>query len=64
MQLWRPVLAALLAAPLGAMLRGLWLNAPVLPVFAVVMGAVLGAAMFAWRLLAAAFLRRRLPTAG
>jgi len=64
MQLWRPVLAALLAAPLGAMLRGLWLNAPVLPVFAVVMGAVLGAAMFAWRLLAAAFLQRRLPTAG
>jgi hypothetical protein len=45
-------------------LRGLWLDAPVLPVFAVVMGAVLGAAMFVWRLLAAAFLRRRLPTAG
>jgi hypothetical protein len=39
-------------------LRGLWLGAPVLPVFAVVMGAVLGAAMFVWRLLAAALLRR------
>ena len=55
---WRPPLAALLAAPLGAVLRGLWLGAPVLPVFAVVMGAVLGAAMFVWRILAAALLRR------
>jgi hypothetical protein len=62
--LWRPPLAALLAAPLGAVLRGLWLGAPVLPVFAVVMGAVLGAAMFVWRLLAAALLRRMTPLDG
>ena len=62
--LWRPPLAAVLAAPLGAVLRGLWLGAPVLPVFAVVMGAVLGAAMFVWRLLAAVVLRRRPPIIG
>ena len=59
--LWRPPLAALLAAPLGAIVRGLWLGAPVIPVFAVVMGAVLGAALFAWRLLAMALLPRMAP---
>ena len=61
---WRPPVAALLAAPLGALLRGLWLGAPVMPLFAVVMGAVLGAAMFVWRLLAASLLRRMPPIGG
>jgi len=60
-QLWRAPLAALLAAPLGAVLRGLWLGAPVVPVFAVVMGAVLGALMFVWRLVAGSLLRRMAP---
>lgn len=55
---WRPLLAAILSAPLGAVLRGLWLGASVIPVFAVVMAAVLGAAMTAWRALAALALRR------
>jgi len=45
-------------------LRGLWLGAPVIPVFAVVMGAVLGAAMFVWRLLATSLLRRMPPIGG
>jgi len=62
--MWRAPLAALLAAPLGAVLRGLWLGAPVVPVFAVVMGAVLGAAMLGWRLVAAALLRRMPPIDG
>jgi len=62
--LWRPPLAAVLAAPLGAIVRGLWLGAPVLPVFAVVMGAVLAAAMFTWRLVAVALLRRPTPGTG
>ena len=62
--LWRVPAAAVLAAPLGAVLRGLWLQAPVLPVFAVVMAAVLGAAMLAWRVLAARLLRPSLPAAG
>ncbi len=60
----RAPLAAVLSAPLGAVLRGLWLGAPVVPVFAVVMGAVLGAAMFVWRLVAAALLRRMPPIDG
>jgi len=62
--LWRVPAAALLAAPLGAVLRGLWLQAPVVPVFAVVMAAVLGAAMLAWRVLAVRLLRPSLPPAG
>lgn len=62
--LWRPLLAAVLAAPLGAVLRGLWLGAPVMPVFAVVMGAVLGAAMVVWRGLAMLVGRQRASTAG
>lgn len=61
---WRPPLAALLAAPLGAVLRGLWLGAPVIPVFAVVMGATLGAAMFVWRIVASALVRRTAPAGG
>lgn len=62
--LWRPPLAAVLAAPLGAIVRGLWLGAPVIPVFAVVMGAVVAAAMFAWRLVAATVIRRVAETGG
>lgn len=54
--LWRVPMAAVLAAPLGAVLRGLWLQSPVLPVFALVMAAVLGAALLAWRVLAARLL--------
>lgn len=62
--LWCPPLAAALAAPLGAIIRGLWLGAPVIPVFAVVMGAVVAAAMFVWRLVAVALLRRLTPGTG
>ena len=62
--LWRVPAAAVLAAPLGAVLRGLWLQAPVLPIFAVVMAAVLGAAMLAWRVLAARLLRSLPHAAG
>jgi len=62
--LWRVPAAAVLAAPLGAVLRGLWLRAPVIPIFAVVMAAVLGAAMLAWRVLAARLLRYSPDAAG
>src|ERR1044071_4580410 len=37
-QLWRPALTALFAAPLAVVLRGLILNAPIIPIFAVVLG--------------------------
>jgi hypothetical protein len=49
--LWRPALAALLAAPTGAVLRGAWLASSVLPLFVLVMGAVTGALIVIWRAL-------------
>ncbi len=48
-QLWRPVLAMLFAAPLAAILRGLLLNAPIIPIFAVVLASTSAFGMFLWR---------------
>lgn len=48
-QLWRPFWAMVLAAPLAAFLRGIWLNAPILPVFVIVIGGVSSVALLAWR---------------
>jgi flagellar biosynthesis protein FliQ len=50
-QLWRPVLAALFAAPLAAVLRGLILNTPIIPIFAVVLGVTSALGMIVWRVL-------------
>jgi hypothetical protein len=47
--LWRPALAALYAAPLGAWLRGLWIGTPIQIVFVAVMGAVTAVLMILWR---------------
>ena len=48
-QLWRPVLAMIFAAPLAAVLRGFILNAPILPIFAVVLSATSALGMLVWR---------------
>ena len=48
-QLWRPALTALFAAPLAAVLRGFILNAPIIPIFAVVLGATAAFGMIIWR---------------
>ena len=48
-QLWRPALAMLFAAPLAAVLRGLILNAPIIPLFVVVLGATSAFGMVIWR---------------
>ncbi len=50
-QLWRPALTALFAAPLAAVMRGLMLNAPIIPIFAIVLGAVSALGMVIWRAL-------------
>ena len=50
-QLWRPALTALFAAPLAAVLRGLMLNAPIIPIFAVVLAAASALGMVIWRAL-------------
>ncbi len=48
-QLWRPALAAFFAAQSAVILRGLWLNAAVLPLFGLVLGATSALGMFVWR---------------
>ena len=48
-QLWRPVFVMLLAVPFAAVLRGLILNAPIIPVFAVVLSATSAFGMLVWR---------------
>ena len=50
-QLWRPALAALFAAPLAAVLRGLMLNASIIPIFAVVLAVTSTLGMVVWRAL-------------
>ena len=50
-QLWRPALAALFAAPLAAVLRGLMLNTPIITIFAVVLGVTSTLGMVVWRAL-------------
>jgi len=48
-QLWRPFWAMILAAPLAGWMRGVWLNAPIQPVFVLVLGGVSSLALLAWR---------------
>jgi DUF3054 family protein len=48
-QLWRPALAMIFAAPLAAVLRGFILNAPVIPIFAVVLAGTSALGMVIWR---------------
>ena len=50
-QLWRPVLAMLFAGPLAVVLRGLILNAAIIPIFAVVLSATSAFGVFVWRTL-------------
>jgi hypothetical protein len=48
-QLWRPAFTALFAAPLAAVLRGFILNAPIIPIFAVVLGVTTAFGIVLWR---------------
>ena len=48
-QLWRPALAMLFAGPFAAILRGFLLDAPVPPVFAVVLASTSAFGMLVWR---------------
>ncbi|NIM92865.1 MAG: DUF3054 family protein [Anaerolineales bacterium] len=58
-QLWRPLLATLYAAPIGAFGRGLWLWSPILLLFVLIMAAVTAALMLLWRALLFLILRSR-----
>lgn len=59
-ELWRPFWAMVLAGPMAAFLRGVMLNAPILPIFVVVIGGISAIALLAWRglFLMAAFRKR------
>jgi hypothetical protein len=57
-QLWRPFWVMLLAAPLAAWLRGVWLNAPILPLFVFILGGVSALAILIWRGCFALIVRR------
>lgn len=48
---WRSMLAAFLAAPIAAWLRGAWLNSAILPVFVLVLGLSAALGFGVWRLL-------------
>jgi hypothetical protein len=48
-QLWRPAFAMFFAAPLAAVLRGFLLNAPIIPIFAVVLASTSAFGMLVWR---------------
>ena len=59
-QLWRPVLAMIFAAPLAAVLRGFLLNAPIIPVFAVVLASTSAFGMLVWRGIYLLLIRKKL----
>jgi len=48
-QLWRPAFTAFFASQLAVILRGLWLNAAVLPLFGLILGATSALGMVVWR---------------
>lgn len=48
-QFWRPILAMFFAAPLAVIMRGLILNAAIIPIFAVVLSATSAFGMVIWR---------------
>jgi hypothetical protein len=48
-QLWRPAWGAFFASQMAVILRGLWLNAPVLPLFGIILGATAALGMVIWR---------------
>jgi hypothetical protein len=47
--IWRPAWAVLFAAPLALVFRGLFLNAPIVPIFAVVFTLTSACGLLLWR---------------
>jgi hypothetical protein len=58
-QLWRPLLAMLLAAPMAAIQRAAMLNAVALPLFTIVLGGSAALGMLVWRGLYAFWVKNR-----
>jgi hypothetical protein len=50
-QLWRPFWAMILAAPLAAWMRAVWLGTPIMPIFVFVLGSISALAILVWRMI-------------
>jgi len=48
-QLWRPFWSMVLAAPMAAWIRGMMLDAPILPLFVIILGGVSAIGILIWR---------------
>lgn len=58
-QLWRPVYAMLFVGPFAVLLRGIILNTPIIPIFAVVLGATSAFGVLIWRTIYLLLTRRQ-----
>ena len=58
-QLWRPFWSMVMAAPMAAFLRAVWLGAPIQAVFVLVLGGVSSLSILAWRAIYLLFARQR-----
>jgi K+ transporter len=58
-QVWRPFWAMILAAPLAAWMRGVWLDASILWLFVVILGGFSALGLLAWRILFALVVARK-----
>ncbi|MBL8079758.1 MAG: DUF3054 domain-containing protein [Anaerolineales bacterium] len=56
--IWRPALTILFAAPLALIFRGLLLNAPILPIFAVVFTLTSAFGLVVWRFIYFLFVKK------
>ena len=63
-QLWRPVWAMVLAAPMAGWLRGILLSSPILPLFVFILGGVGALTILVWRGLFWIWLTRSKPSDG
>lgn len=59
-QVWRVLWATVLAAPLAAVLRSLWLNTTVIPIFAAVLLGASALGLGLWRLVFSGWIAKRL----
>lgn len=48
-QLWRPILTMLFSAPVAVIVRGLFLNAPIIPIFGVILSLTSALGILCWR---------------
>jgi len=58
-QAWRPALAMLFAAPLAAVVRGLIVQTPVIPIFVIVLGGTGALGILTWRTIYTSLIQKR-----